>query len=171
MLKSHRILAVDDEGKVLDSLKRIFLDEPRITLRTTTEPQEALRIALTRDIDLVVTDQRMPGMTGIELLQKITREKPDMTTIVLTGYSDVKVILKAVNDIGVYKFILKPWKNEDLYWTVVRALEMKELVENNRRLDREIKKRDAYLRDLESRHPGITRVKRDSSGFVMIDDI
>ena len=171
MFESHNILAVDDEGKVLDSLKRVFLDEQRITLITTTDPQEALQIAVTRDIDLIIADQQMPGMTGIELLERVIQKKPDIITIVLTGYSDVKVILKAVNDIGVYKFILKPWKNDDLYWTVVRALEMKELVENNRHLNCELKKRDAYLRELESRNPGITKVKRDSSGAVIIDDI
>ncbi len=108
-------------------------------------------------------------MTGTELLKKIIEMNPDMITIILTGYSDVKVILEAINELDVYKFVLKPWKNEELFWTVIRALEMKEMIETNRRLNRELKKRNAYIRGLESEHPGITKVKRDSDGVLVID--
>ena len=171
MLREHRILVVDDEEKVLDSITRIFFNEPRISVVTATDPKKALQIASTGDIDLVVTDQQMPCMTGVELLGNIMQARPDVITIVLTGYSDVDVILKAINDIGVYKFILKPWRNEDLYWTVIRALETKEVVDDRNRLQRELKKRDSCLNNLENQHPGITKVKRDISGAVIIDEL
>ncbi len=170
MLKSHKILAVDDEKKVLDSLRRVFADNYRINLATCEDPREALRIATDEEIDLVIVDQQMPFMTGTELLGRLVERKPEMLSIVLTGYSDMEVILKAINDLGVYKFILKPWKNEDLYWTVVRALEMKEAVENNTRLRRELREREACLTRLERRYPGISKVERDESGAVVLHD-
>ena len=169
MLNRHNILAVDDEKKILDALKRVFLDGPRINLIATTDPKEAIRIVSRKNIDPVISDQRIPGMTGTERLKKIIEMNPDMITIILPGYSDVKVILEAINELDVYKFVLKPWKNEELFWTVIRALEMKEMIETNRRLNRELKKRNAYIRGLESEHPGITKVKRDSDGVLVID--
>lgn len=170
MLRNHTVLAVDDDAKTLRSLRRVFADHRRISLVACEDPMKALRIATDEEIDLVIVDQQMPSMTGTELLGRLVERKPEILSIVLTGYSDVEVILKAINDLGVYKFILKPWKNEDLYWTVVRALEMKEAVENNSRLRRELREREACLTRLEHRYPGISKVERDKSGAVVIDD-
>lgn len=145
MQQPHNILVVDDEENVLNAIKRIFRPYKLITCFTTTDPFEALKIADRENIDLIITDQRMPGLTGIELLKKITAEHPEIIKIILSAYSDLNVILQAINEVGVYKFILNPWNNEDFVLTVIRALEWKEIIGENKSLQEEIKKRDAIL--------------------------
>ncbi|MDL1971162.1 MAG: response regulator [Candidatus Desulfofervidaceae bacterium] len=169
MQQPHNILVVDDEENVLNAIKRIFKPYTLITCFTTTDPFEALKIVDKEKIDLIITDQRMPGMTGIELLKKITAKYPEVIKIILSAYSDLNVILEAINEVGVYKFILKPWNNEDFLLTVIRALEWKELIGENRSLQEEIKKRDAILAYWEQRYPGITKVKTDENGEVYIE--
>ncbi|MCD6319187.1 MAG: response regulator [Candidatus Desulfofervidaceae bacterium] len=169
MQQPHNILVVDDEENVLNAIKRIFKPYTLITCFTTTDPFEALKIVDKEKIDLIITDQRMPGMTGIELLKKITSKYPEVIKIILSAYSDLNVILEAINEVGVYKFILKPWNNEDFLLTVIRALEWKELIGENRSLQEEIKKRDAILAYWEQRYPGITKVKTDENGEVYIE--
>ena len=170
MRKKHTVLAVDDEARVLQSVKRVFIDDANLEILTTDDPIEALDIVRKRDIDLLLVDQQMPAMKGTELLARALRIRADIITMVLTGYSDVEVILNAINEVGVYKFLLKPWRNEDLYWTIVRALENREVVETNKLLSSEIKKRDRFIQNLEEKHPGITKVERNEFGVVLIDE-
>jgi len=171
MRKKHKILVVDDEQKVLNSLTRLFKRNNKLTLITTDSPMKALKIIEKTNVDLIITDQRMPQMTGVELLERILKKYPHIITIILTGYSDIDIVLKAINEIGVYKFILKPWENEDLYWTIVRALEMLEVIDENKKMHYELKKREAYMRKLENEYPGISRVKKGVNGSVIIDDM
>ncbi len=169
MQEPHNILIVDDEENVLKAIKRMFRPYKLINCITTSDPLEALEIINKKHIDLIVTDQRMPGLTGIDLLKKITPKHPDIVKIILSAYSDLNVILEAVNEVGVYKFILKPWNNEDFLLTVIRALEWKELVGKTKSLQEEIKKRDTILAYWEQKYPGITKVKTDENGEVYVE--
>jgi len=127
------LLFVDDEENVLNALQRIFLDE-NYTILTATSAQKALEILEREPVQLLISDHRMPGMTGAELL-KIVREKYSQTIrIMLTGHADVNSIMGAVKDGAVYKFITKPWNDEDLRLTVSLALQQYVLMHENRRL-------------------------------------
>ena len=127
------ILFVDDEDNVLNSLRRIFMDE-NYTILTANSGARALEIMEGRQVHLVVSDHRMPGMTGAELLKSIREKYPDTIRIMLTGHADVNSIMGAVKDGAVYKFITKPWNDEDLRLTVSLALQQYVLIKENRRL-------------------------------------
>jgi DNA-binding NtrC family response regulator len=118
---SHKILIVDDEEPNLRALERIFRRE--YTVLTVRSGDEALAILAHHDVALLISDQRMPGMTGIELLQKTVQLRPHMVRILLTGYSDVSTLIETINCGHVYKYVTKPWNNDDLSATVSRALE------------------------------------------------
>jgi DNA-binding NtrC family response regulator len=82
---------------------------------------------------------------------------------------DIKIALEAINTLGVYKFVLKPWDNDDLLVTVRRALEQRSLILENRRLQDELKKREMLIDRLEKEHPGISRIKRDKDGRIILE--
>ena len=127
------LLFVDDEENVLNSLKRIFVDE-NYTILIANSAQKALDIFEREAVHLMICDHRMPVMTGAELL-KIVRDKyPETIRIMLTGHADINSIMGAVKDGAVYKFITKPWNDEDLRLTVALALQQYVLMHENKKL-------------------------------------
>jgi DNA-binding NtrC family response regulator len=118
---SYKILIVDDEPANLRTLERLFRQDYDVT--TANSGSEALEILKHQDIALLITDQRMPGMTGIELLKHTVSIRPRMVRIILTGYTDVEALVEAINSGQVYRYVSKPWDNEELKLTVKRALE------------------------------------------------
>src|ERR671929_1007493 len=118
---TFKILIVDDEPANLRLLERLFRREYQVFAAPSGE--EALRLLEQHDVALLITDQRMPGMTGIELLKRTADTRPHMVRIILTGYTDVGALVEAINCGQVYKYVTKPWSNEDLRQTVVRAVE------------------------------------------------
>lgn len=118
----------------------------------------------------MISDQQMPGMTGLEFLAWVNANHPEIVKIIMTGDTDIQTAVQAINDIGVYKFIRKPWNNDDLYWTVVRALEMARMQQKNRQLQAELNEKDQSLQRYERLYPGITSVDRDADGAIVIDE-
>jgi response regulator RpfG family c-di-GMP phosphodiesterase len=118
---NHKILIVDDETANLRLLERLFRREYQVL--TATSGGEALELLKMHDIALIISDQRMPGMTGIEFLKQAAAMRPHTVRIILTGYTDVNALVEAINSGVVYKYVTKPWVNEDLQQTVVRAIE------------------------------------------------
>jgi diguanylate cyclase (GGDEF)-like protein len=136
---AHNVLYVDDEPQNLDAFCRVFYDVDWIDeIFTTTSPDEALKILETRDVHAIVTDQRMPIMTGTELLARVIARNPDPVRLILTAYTDVKEILEAINRGHVYYFITKPFEAEELKIVIRRALEHYETVQELRRKNREL---------------------------------
>lgn len=127
------LLFVDDEESVLKALKRIFLEE-NYKIITALSAKEALEVMGRDRIQLVISDHRMPGMTGAQLLKEIKQNWPETIRIMLTGYADIQSIMGAVNEGAVYKFITKPWNDEDLRLTVSLALQQYVLIQENRKL-------------------------------------
>lgn len=127
------LLFVDDEEAVLSALQRIFLEE-NYRILTASSADRALAIMNSERVHLVISDHRMPGVTGSELLKEIKLRWPETIRIMLTGYADVQSIMGAVKDGAVYKFITKPWNDEDLRLTVSLALQQYVLMQENRRL-------------------------------------
>ncbi|MCX8111398.1 MAG: HD domain-containing protein [Syntrophorhabdaceae bacterium] len=112
-MEAPKILFVDDEEKILNALKRQFLEDD-IYIITTTDPLQALEFLKKEEICVLVSDNLMPGMNGIELLFKARSVSPDTVRIMLTGYVDVKVVIDAINRGAIYKFVTKPWDDEEL---------------------------------------------------------
>ena len=127
------LLFVDDEPGVLSAMRRIFMEE-NYQILTAPDATRALDIMAAERVHLVVSDHRMPGMTGAELLKEIKEKWPETIRIMLTGHADVTSIMGAVKDGAVYKFITKPWNDEDLRLTVSLALQQYVLMQENRRL-------------------------------------
>ncbi|HET8882226.1 MAG TPA: response regulator [Solimonas sp.] len=116
-----RVLFIDDEPRVLVALKVIFRDHYEVV--TATSGAAAIEILQTQTFDVVVSDQRMPGMTGIEVLREARRLQPKAIRILLTGYSDLNATVDAINEGEVFRFVAKPWSNEKLRATLASAVE------------------------------------------------
>lgn len=165
-----KVLLVDDEVGVLQAVKRIFSRSQLVELMTVADPFAAMEIVAAEEIALVISDQKMPGMTGLELLAWVNANHPGIVKIIMTGDTDIQTAVQAINEIGVYKFIRKPWNNDDLYWTVVRALEMVRMQRKNQELQAELNKKEQYLQRYERLYPGITNIERDADGAIVIDE-
>jgi two-component system response regulator HupR/HoxA len=118
-VEKRAVLFVDDDEIVLQSLERGFLDEPYNTLFAKSG-QEALEILQREEVHVIVTDMRMPEMDGLNLLEIIRKMYPHIVGIVLSGYTEIDILQKAVNQGGIFRFIPKPWKLEGDFKKVVR---------------------------------------------------
>lgn len=135
MAEKYHILYVDDEQDNLIAFKAVFRRYYKIYLALNGE--EALKTLKEDSIDLVISDQRMPKMTGVELLEKVRNLHPDVIRMVLTGYSDVQAIIDAINKGQVYHYITKPWDVDELRVIMNNALETAKLKQQNRALEQE----------------------------------
>ncbi|RMG20004.1 MAG: response regulator [Deltaproteobacteria bacterium] len=139
----HTLLFVDDEADVLDLLANTF-EEDYVCLTASSGP-EALRLLQAHEVSLMITDQRMPGMSGVELIERAHEVRPDLTCILLTAYTDPPDIIDAINRGQVYRYLTKPWDVQDIVLTVEGALEKLELKRENERLLVEAQHRLAAL--------------------------
>lgn len=121
------IMFVDDEENILNSLRRIFRKEPYEVL-TCLSAEEALKVLETREVQVLITDQLMPGMKGTELLKIVKQKYPLMIRIILSGHSDMENIIRAINEGEIYRFLKKPEDLTDLLQIVERALEQSRVV-------------------------------------------
>lgn len=143
--ESVKILCVDDEKNILRALERLFMDDD-YEIITATNGDEALAVldAQKGEVQLVVSDYRMPGMDGVEFLKQVNERWPSTIRIVLSGYADTASVVDAINEGQIYKFIAKPWNDDELKSTIAKALEVFFLRKKNDRLSDELM--DAYLR-------------------------
>ena len=128
----YKILIVDDEASNLRTLERMFRRDYEVL--TATCAAEAMSLLQQHDVALLISDQRMPEMSGIELMTRTVELRPHMVRILLTGYTDVSSLIEAINCGHVYKYVTKPWSNEDLAITVSRALEHYETIKSRHNL-------------------------------------
>lgn len=129
---NYKILIVDDEAANLRLLERLFRRQYQII--SATSGAEALELLKKHDVALIISDQRMPGMTGIEFLRRASEMRQHTVRIILTGYTDVNALVEAINSGIVYKYVTKPWINEDLQQTVDRALQHYETIKSQHEL-------------------------------------
>ena len=104
---------------------------------TAESGDEALKLLQQHNVALLISDQRMPGMTGIELMKNTVALRPQMVKILLTGYTDVDALIESINCGLVYRYLTKPWNNDDLKLTIVRALEHYEAAKSRHLLEME----------------------------------
>lgn len=142
----NKVLYVDDEEINLINFREALCDQFEIF--TALSGQEAVAVLeREKDMALVVSDQRMPGMKGVDLLARARELVPHAERIIITGYTDPGDIIAAINEGHVYRYILKPWSEEDLQVTITQAVERHRLKQRNRELLEELERKNAELED------------------------
>jgi DNA-binding NtrC family response regulator len=151
------ILLVDDEEMVLNSIKSFFAIESDYRLEAYTSPVRALEDIEGRleHFDLVISDYLMPEMDGITFLANVKEKRPLVPRILLTGYADKENAIKAINNVGLYQYIEKPWDNEDLRLIIRNGLEKTVLL---KQLEEKIREVERAQRDLSEVQKDILRV-------------
>ncbi len=149
----YTILMVDDELNVIRSLKRLFRKE-HYNIITANSGVEGLETVKSNSVDVIISDQRMPRISGVEFLSKVRKDFPRIIRMILSGYTDIQTVTAAINEGNVYKFILKPWDDNYLLDAVHEALRLRALQDENESLNKEIRNKNEELtrinRSLES---------------------
>lgn len=130
--KEHNLLIIDDEVEITKSLMRQF--RRKYNVYSTTSAAEGFEIMEKEKIQVILSDQRMPGMTGVDFFSRIKDKYPDALKLILTGYTDIEAVIGAINDGQVFRYVTKPWNPNELDTIVNEAFEKYELITNNRRL-------------------------------------
>lgn len=141
------VVIVDDEDMVLTSLSTYLTLETDYEVRTFTSARQALEFVRAHDVDLVVSDFLMPEMDGISFLAQVRKLRPQVPRIILTGYADKENAIKAINEVGLFQYIEKPWDNDDLRIIVRNGIEKKRLLE---KLDSKVSEINQAYSDLQS---------------------
>ncbi|HKK51207.1 MAG TPA: response regulator [Myxococcota bacterium] len=159
--KRPRILIVDDEEAILETMTFTFMDLYEVL--STPDPKKALAILEeNQPVAVVITDQRMPGMTGVELLKRVYDRFPETVRIILTGFADSEATIQAINDGHIYGYINKPWEPDELKTIVKRGVELHELTMENRRLLENLRHANLFLEAVMDRlRTGAIAVDRD----------
>jgi DNA-binding NtrC family response regulator len=147
------ILLVDDEEMIITSIKSFLAIEEHYNLLTYTSPRKALEDLQSKikSVDLVISDYLMPEMDGITFLAEVKKKFPLVPRILLTGYADKENAIKAINNVGLYQYIEKPWNNDDLRLIIRNGLEKTILL---RQLDEKV-------REVEKVHKELTDVQKE----------
>ncbi len=143
----HTVLCVDDEINVLNALKRLFRKEGH-TLLTASSGADALNLLQDNAVHMIISDQRMPEMSGTELMGKVKELYPDVIRIILSGYTDVDTITESINKGHIYKFFLKPWNDQSLVLEIRQALVQHDLVQTNKALHQKVLEQNETLRQI-----------------------
>jgi DNA-binding NtrC family response regulator len=122
------IVLVDDEDMVVTSIKSFLTLETDYEIKGFTSPAEALDFVRNNRVDVVISDYLMPDIDGITFLSRVKEVQPQATRILLTGYADKENAIKAINDVGLYQYIEKPWENDDLKLIIRNGLEKRLLL-------------------------------------------
>jgi len=181
----YRIVLVDDEINVLTALRRVItsipadeLDGERPHIEIFTSATRALDHIEEQPVDLVISDYRMPEMSGIDFLTQVIKQRPDVARLILSGYADMDGLIRAINTVQISRFVSKPWHDFELKSAIAQALATRALVLDNQRLAGLVRKQEAglvrqqaELERLEAENPGITRIRRSEDGGIYLDGL
>jgi signal transduction histidine kinase len=141
--KRHTVLVVDDEADVVKSVQDLLRMDYRVL--GTTRAKDALQIMQNEEVHVVMSDQRMPEMTGVEFLQHVRGGYPEAIRLLFTGYADIRAVIDAINQGNVYRYITKPWDPEELQTVIREAVDRFDLIAEKTRLTGELKSKNAEL--------------------------
>ena len=147
--KVFTILCVDDEPNILSALRRLFRGKG-FQVRTAEGGKAGLALLETETVDLVISDMRMPEMDGAAFLEQVCLRWPDTMRLLLTGYADINAVIDAINRGGIYRYITKPWDDNDIVLTVRQALERQAIEQENKQLVALTKRQNEELKALNS---------------------
>ncbi|HEV3236855.1 MAG TPA: hybrid sensor histidine kinase/response regulator [Gemmataceae bacterium] len=143
MPRRHTILVVDDEPDVVQSLQDLLRLDYKVM--GATRAVEGLRIMESVEVHVVMSDQRMPEITGVEFLRRVRDKHPDTIRLLITGYADIKAVIDAINQGSVYRYITKPWDPDELQTIIRQAAEQRDLLEERKRLLAELTNKNNEL--------------------------
>lgn len=169
-MPKHFILLVDDEPNILNALARLLRADERdiITAQGAAEALEKLKSH--SGVDLVISDNKLPGVSGTDFLVKVKQLYPDTIRILITGYPDLESVIKAINNGHVYRFITKPWQNEELQLIVKQALDYYDVLRDNRALLKIARQQADLLSTVQKKYPQISKSEFNKSGLYIIDE-
>jgi len=144
------IVIVDDEEMVLTSLDSFLTLETDYIVHTFLSPTEALQFVTDNDVSLIISDYLMPEMDGISFLARVREVKPDVTRIILTGYADKQNAIKAINEVGLFQYVEKPWDNDNLHLVIRNGVDKHQLLASLRTKVEEINKAYAGLQKIQT---------------------
>jgi DNA-binding NtrC family response regulator len=166
VIKKHTILVVDHEESFIEYIQRMMSDE-NYNLITVASGQEGLDVLEKQQVSMVISEYEIPLMNGLEFLEKVRIIYPNILTIMVTDHADIDLAIKAINEAGVYKFLLKPLDDIDFKNMIKKTLESLQVIKERDVLIRKVKTHESTLKDLEKRYPGITKVERDEDGYIL----
>ncbi len=145
------ILIVDDEDMVITSLRAYLQLETDYHVEGITDPEDAARFLEDQQVDVVVSDYLMPKMNGIQLLARAKQFQPEATRVLLTGHADKQSAIQAINDVGLYQYLEKPWENAQLLLVIQNGMERTQLLRNLRDKISELDLAHSSLKDVQTR--------------------
>ena len=175
-----RLLLVDDEPHVLNALQRVMRRRlpPGVRIESFDNPVRALARARELAFDVIISDFRMPQMDGIAFLRQVRDAQPHAVRMILSPSTEVDTVMKAINDVEVFRYLAKPWQDDELLAHVQQALQRAESGRHERGLadDMRVQRGDlsmqaAELKRLEEQEPGITHVEWGPNGEVLMPDL
>ncbi len=169
-MAEHRILVVDDERWIRVNLKRILeADGYQVVLADGGEA--ALNLLEQQRAALVISDHRMPRMSGLEFLEQVKERYPSILRVMLTGFADLQLALDAINRVEIHRLLLKPYSRDQIVSAVRELIELKEAGSEIAPVDlNQARIRKSTLETLQQEHPGIAEVSRDRMGRIVISD-
>jgi signal transduction histidine kinase len=170
----YNLLVIDDEPEITRSLKRQF--RGKYNVFTATSAMDAFPILENENIQVVISDQRMPGLTGVDFFAKIKSKYPDALKLILTGYSDIEAVIGAINEGQVFRYITKPWNPLELEVAIKEAFEKYELITNNKKLLVKLQDANATLEskvkertaELEALNETLTQLNLEKNKYIGI---
>lgn len=163
------VLFVDDEPNITRSIKYILRKEAYEVL-SANSADEALNMLEQKPVDVVISDEHMPGMSGTKLLSIIKQEYPHTVRIIMTGNASLETAVAAINEGEIYRFLIKPCNGLDLAISIRQALQHKELMTKSRDLLTITRQHVNLLKELEKNHPGITNVNQKENGAIPVEE-
>jgi len=163
--KEVQTLFIDDEESIIDGIQRLFIKEP-YGVAATIDIEQARKTLDQENIKVVICDHRMPVMLGVKFLQEVKEKHPDVIRILFTGYTDFPMVEEAINQGEIYRFISKPWKTTELLATVRQAIAHYDLVEENKGLFAETKRRREELEIANKKLIDMYKLQRDFTSTV-----
>jgi two-component system probable response regulator PhcQ len=169
----RRILLVDDEPKVLSALQRTlrrFLPRGEVEIEACTDPEQALLRCGEASFDVVMSDYRMPGLTGADFLEMVKRIQPDAVRLVLSASNDIGEVMNTINRAEVFRYVAKPWGAQELANVIAQAFARRdEALRARAPAQPALSPQEEEARRLEAEEPGITKVRRSDDGSVYLD--
>jgi len=163
----YGILIVDDEEQVREIMKR-HLERDEYSIHVANGPIQGLEILDVENIDVVISDYKMPGIMGTEFLSMVKHKYPDIERILITAHGDLEMAISAINNGEIYRFFTKPCNFAELSSAVRQALERRELFRNAKRLFSAYKVQSMAMKKMEKQYPGITDAQKTETGSYVI---
>lgn len=161
--RRHTILVVDDEADVVKSVQDLLRLDYRVL--GATRAADAIELMKNEEVHVVMTDQRMPEMTGVELLSSVRGDHPDAIRLLFTGYADIRAVIEAINQGSVYRYITKPWDPDELMAVIRDACEHYDLIVDRKRLLGELKAKNV---ELERTNAKLTEANQLKHAFIQV---